>query len=188
MEIGAFSPVHVTWLDALARIGAALLLSLTLGIELFLHKKPVDFRPFAIIALASCTLTLGIAEFAYRTDDDQLSIDPAKVVSGILTGIGFIGAGALFREKHTVYGAGSAASIWASGAVGITCGFGFLWLAALLSLAVVLLLVVSRPFTDDYTIRVDAEGSDEDLRSGRRDRCSSFSSISASWRCRCSSS
>jgi len=162
MEIGALGPVHVTWVDALARVGAALLLSLGLGIERFLHKKPVDFRPFVIIALASCALTLGITELAYRADDEQLSIDPAKVVSGILTGIGFIGAGALFREQHTVYGAGSAASIWAAGAIGITCGFGSLWLAGLLTLALVLLLVVSRPFTDDYTIRVDDQKDSRD--------------------------
>lgn len=159
MEMGAFGPVHISWVDALARVGAALLLSLALGIERFLHKKPVDFRPFVIIALASCAITLGIIELAYRTDDAQLSIDPAKVVSGVLTGIGFIGAGALFREQHTVHGAGSAASIWAAGAIGITCGLGSLWLAGLLALGIVLLLVVSRPFTDDYTIRVD---DDED--------------------------
>ncbi len=157
MEIGTFGPVHIGWLDALARIGGALLLSFMLGLERFLRKKPVDFRPFVIIAIASCALTLGISEYAFRADDPQLSIDPAKVVSGVMTGIGFIGAGALFREQHTVFGAGSAASIWASGAIGLVCGFGFLWLAGLLTLSVVLVLVVSRPFTDEYTIRVDDE-------------------------------
>ena len=157
MEIGTFGPVHIGWLDALARIGGALLLSFMLGLERFLRKKPVDFRPFVIIALASCALTLGISEYAFRADDPQLSIDPAKVVSGVMTGIGFIGAGALFREQHTVFGAGSAASIWASGAIGLVCGFGFLWLAGLLTLSVVLVLVLSRPFTDEYTIRVDDE-------------------------------
>ncbi|WP_324751402.1 MgtC/SapB family protein [Sphingomonas sp. LY54] len=157
MEIGTFGPVHVTWADVLARMGAALLLSFLLGMERFLRKKPVDFRPFVIIALASCTLTLGISEYAFRADDPQLSIDPAKVVSGVMTGIGFIGAGALFREEHTVFGAGSAASIWASGAIGLVCGFGFLWLAGLLALALVLVLGLSRPFTTEYTIRVDDE-------------------------------
>lgn len=163
MEVGAFAPVHIAWLDALARIGAALLLSFMLGLERFLRKKPVDFRPFVIIALASCALTLGISEYAYRADDPQLSIDPAKVVSGVMTGIGFIGAGALFRESHTVFGAGTAASIWAAGAIGLVCGFGLLWLAALLTLALVLVLGLSRPFTAEYTIRMDDE-DDSDQR------------------------
>jgi putative Mg2+ transporter-C (MgtC) family protein len=79
-----------------------------------------------------------------------------------MTGIGFIGAGALFREQHTVYGAGSAASIWAAGAIGLTCGFGLLWLAGLLTLGLVLVLLLSKPFTDEYTIRVDDENSSRD--------------------------
>lgn len=157
MEIGTFGPVHIGWIDALARLGAALLLSFVLGLERFLRKKPVDFRPFVIISLASCALTLGISEYAFRADDAQLSIDPAKVVSGVMTGIGFIGAGALFREEHTVFGAGSAASIWASGAIGLVCGLGFLWLAGLLALSLVLVLALSRPFTGEYTIRMDDE-------------------------------
>ena len=92
-----------------------------------------------------------------KVDDTALAVDPSRVVQGILTGIGFIGAGALFREQHIVYGAGSATSIWASGAIGLICGFGFLWLAAILTLGLVLVLVLSKPFTDEYTIRVDDE-------------------------------
>lgn len=162
MEFGSLSPVHVSWIDALARVGAASLLSLALGIERFVHKKPVDFRPFVIIALASCALTLSITEFAYKADDAQLSIDPAKVLSGIMSGIGFIGAGALFREKHIVHGAGSAASIWASGAIGIVCGFGFLWLGLLLTAGLLAVLLLSRPFTHDYTVRGgDGEDGEE---------------------------
>ncbi|WP_207539539.1 MgtC/SapB family protein [Sabulicella rubraurantiaca] len=155
MEISSFGPAHLSWADTLLRIGAALLFSLALGVERFVHKKPIDFRPFVIIALGACVLMMGIVELAYRTDDPQLSIDPAKVVSGILTGIGFIAAGALFREKQTVHGAGSAASILGAGAIGITCGMGFLWLAGLFSLGVVLVLVLSRPFTDDYMVKSD---------------------------------
>lgn len=161
MEIGAFGPVHISWLDALARFGAALLMSLCLGLERFLRDKPIDFRPFVIVSLASCTLTLAISEFAYRAEDNLFSIDPAKVVSGIMTGIGFIGAGALFREEHTVYGAGSAASFWGAGAIGIVCGFGFLWLSGMLTVALIALLVLSRPFTDQYTIRIEDKPSDK---------------------------
>lgn len=164
MDVEAFGPVHISWLDALARVGAALVLSFALGLERFLRKKPVDFRPFVIIALASCTLMLGITEYAVLADDDSLSVDPAKVVSGVMTGIGFIGAGALFREEHTVYGAGSAASILAAGAIGLICGMGFLWLAGLLTLGLVLVLGLSRPFTDEYTIRVDDDQDDDRKR------------------------
>lgn len=151
MAPGAFIPVHLAWSDVLARFAAALILALALGLERFLHRKPVDFRPFIIISLASCSLTIAIMEVAARANDHQLSIDPAKVMSGIMTGIGFLGAGALFRDKHVVQGAGSAAAIWAAGAIGIVSGFGLLWLAGILGLAVVGTLVISRPFIGDYT-------------------------------------
>lgn len=161
MEPGSFAPLHLSWLDVALRLGAALLLSLALGVERFRRDKPVDFRPFVIIALASCALVIAIVEFAFRADDASLSVDPAKVISGILTGIGFLGAGALFREKHIVHGAGSASAIWAGGAIGIACGFGFIWLAALLAVGVVGTLALSRPFTDDYTVSADRDDEED---------------------------
>ncbi len=162
MEHGAFLPIHIGWIDVAARFGAAFVLSLALGMERYLHKKPVDFRPFVIIALASCALTVAIMEVAFKTRDGQLSIDPAKVMSGIMTGIGFLGAGALFREKHVVQGAGSASAIWAAGATGIVCGFGLLWLAGILAIGVVGTLMLSRPFTNDYTIRARDNDVDDE--------------------------
>jgi len=161
VEPGTLAPLHLGWLDVAVRLGAALLLSLALGIERFRRNKPVDFRPFVIIALASCALMIAIVEFAFRADDASLSVDPAKVISGILTGIGFLGAGALFREKHIVHGAGSASAIWAGGAIGIVCGLGFVWLAGLLAVGIVGTLALSRPFTDQYTITAERE-DDED--------------------------
>ena len=157
MEPGTFGPLELSWLDILVRIGAAIVLSLALGIERFVHKKPLDFRPFVIISLASCTLVLGVSEYGVNVNDTALAVDPSRVVQGVLTGIGFVAAGALFREDKTVYGAGSATSIWAAGAIGLICGFGLVWLAAILSIGLLLTLVLSRPFTDEYTIRMEQQ-------------------------------
>lgn len=148
----------------LARLGAAILFSLSLELERFLRKKPIDFRPFVIIAIASCTLVIGVSEYRTKVNDTALAVDPSRVVQGVLTGIGFIGAGALFREDKTVYGAGSATSIWAAGAIGLVCGFGLLWLAALLTVALVLTLVLSWPFTEEYTMRVEETAEDGEKR------------------------
>lgn len=155
METDAFHPGHLTFLEALLRMGGALVLSLSLGVERFLRKKPVDFRPFVIISVASCALSIGIIELAYGTTDGTISVDPGRVLSGVMSGIGFIGAGALFREDKTVYGAGSAASVWASGAIGLICGLGFLWLSGILTFTLLAVLLISRPFTQDYTINID---------------------------------
>jgi putative Mg2+ transporter-C (MgtC) family protein len=77
-------------------------------------------------------------------------VGPSRVFSGVITGIGFLGAGAMFREGNYVKGAGSAASIWAAGAIGLLCGVGMLWLAALLAGGVLVVLVTSAPFTGKY--------------------------------------
>jgi putative Mg2+ transporter-C (MgtC) family protein len=157
MEAGAFSPVHLSWIDAIARVGLSVVCALAIGVERFIHRKPVDFRPYVIIALSSCALSIAIIDLGYRSTDPHLTIDPAKVVSGVMTGIGFLGAGALFRDEQFVRGAGSAAAIWAAGAIGIVCGLGFLWLALLLAGAIVLLFLVSRDVTDRYGVRAGDE-------------------------------
>lgn len=153
MEPGTFAPIHLEWLDAVARIAFAILFALSIGIERFVHKKPVDFRPFVIISLSACGLGLLVMELPFTSADANLSIDPAKVISGVMTGIGFLGAGALFREGDIVKGAGSAASIWSAGAIGLICGMGLIWLAGLVALGIVVLFLFTRRFvdTDAYT-------------------------------------
>ncbi len=153
MEPGTFFPVHIAYVDAFARLAFSILFALSIGVERFVHKKPVDFRPFVIISLSSCALGLLVMELPFAAADANLSIDPAKVISGVMGGIGFLGAGVLFREGDVVKGAGSAASIWSAGAIGLICGMGFLWLAGLVALGIVVLFLLTRRFieTDRYT-------------------------------------
>ena len=163
MEPGTFFPVHVAWVDAIARIALSILFALSIGIERFAHKKPIDFRPFVIISLSSCGLGLLVMELPFTSADANLSIDPAKVISGVMGGIGFLGAGVLFREGDIVKGAGSAASIWSAGAIGLICGMGFLWLGGLIALGIVVLLLVSRRLveTDRYTASLANEDEEK---------------------------
>ena len=150
MEPGTFSPEHIGWLEAAMRMGCAIMFPLLIGLERYLRKKPIDFRPFVIISVASCGLSLGSLELARSTVDHQLQIDPTRVFAGVVTGIGFLGAGAMFREKNFVQGAGSASAIWAAGAIGIICGIGSLWLAAFITIPILLLLLISGPFIHRY--------------------------------------
>lgn len=151
-----FSPDSLSWLDAVVRLAAATLLPLAIGLERFLNRKPIDYRPFVIISIASCALLIGALELIADQTDSNARIDPIRVIEGVITGIGFIGAGAMFREGNFVQGAGSAAAIWCAGAIGLLCGIGEIWLAAIVAVVVLVLLVASRPFTAKWD-----PGSDE---------------------------
>ena len=150
MSLDAFSPEFTTWLDVSFRVAAAMLLPLVLGIERFLRRKPIDFRPFVIISVGACGLLIGSMELLNETADPQGRIDPTRVVQGVITGIGFLGAGAMFREGEFVRGAASAASIWSAGAIGLVCGMGELWLAAAISGITLVLMVVGEPLTEKW--------------------------------------
>lgn len=162
MEAGTFSPLHIGWTEALIRLAVAVLLPLMIGLERYLRKKPIDFRPFVIISVAACGLSMATMELAERSFDQQLTIDPTRVFAGVITGIGFLGAGAMFREDRYVKGAGSASAIWAAGAIGIVSGIGFLWLAAIVGGIVLGLLLISGPFIDRYDAGGDGDNDEDD--------------------------
>ena len=156
VTLDAFSPNFTTWLDVIFRIVTATLLPLALGIERFFRRKPIDFRPFVIISVGACGLLIGSMELLNDIDDSKGRIDPTRVVQGVITGIGFLGAGAMFREGEFVRGAASAASIWSAGAIGLVCGMGELWLAAAISGITLLVMVVGEPLTEKW----HADGGD----------------------------
>ncbi len=150
MTLNSFSPDFTTWLDVFFRFTAATLLPLALGIERFLRRKPIDFRPFVIISVGACGLLIGSMELLDSTADPQGRIDPTRVVQGVITGIGFLGAGAMFREGNFVHGAASAASIWSAGAIGLVCGMGALWLAFVVAGITLLIMLIGEPLTDKW--------------------------------------
>jgi putative Mg2+ transporter-C (MgtC) family protein len=147
----------VTTSDAAVRLAAATVLPLLIGLERYLRLKPIDFRPFVIISVGSCGLIIAAFEMLPTTAYPQARIDPTRVIEGVITGIGFLGAGAMFRRGNFVQGAGSAAAIWSTGAIGLACGMGEILLAAGMTAIVLLLLLASRPFTAKW----DAEGSQD---------------------------
>ncbi|WJY17434.1 MgtC/SapB family protein [Alteriqipengyuania flavescens] len=157
------TPNTLAWTDALIRIGAATFLPFLIGLERFLRNKPIDFRPFIIISVSAAGLLMSAVELLSASTDSNTQIDPTRVIEGVITGIGFLGAGAMFRQGNFVQGAGSAASIWSAGAIGLACGMGEIWLAILMALVVLIVLVSSGPFTAKW----DAQhGPDEGDGSG----------------------
>lgn len=106
-------------LTLLARITAAFLFSLPLAWERERHSRLIGLRTFPVVAVASCGYVLIAAPIVTGSPDAQ-----ARIIQGLMTGIGFIGGGAILKEGANVKGTATAASVWAIGAVGAAAGFG----------------------------------------------------------------
>jgi putative Mg2+ transporter-C (MgtC) family protein len=116
--------------DILVRLVVALALGGALGIERSYHGRPAGFRTHALVGLASGALMLVSvyeAEWfpAAIGGGIRAAIDPTRMAQGIMTGIGFLGAGVIMREGLTVRGLTTAASIWITAGIGILVGIGF---------------------------------------------------------------
>jgi len=142
--------------DQLAIIGRLALASILggfIGIERELRGYPAGVRTVALVALGS----------ALFTEVSQLLGGDDRVAAGIVTGIGFLGAGVIFREGYTVRGITTAATIWAAAAVGMAVARE-LYLVAGLGSVLVFILLEARPLTrrlDDLTRRARRELREE---------------------------
>jgi putative Mg2+ transporter-C (MgtC) family protein len=123
--------VPIPWPQILLHLAAALVAGGAIGMERTFHGRPAGFRTHALVCVASSLLMiLAVYQAAwFRADPNTVRIDPTRMAQGIMTGIGFLGAGVIFKEGLTVRGLTTAASIWITAAIGILCGAG-LWLAA----------------------------------------------------------
>ena len=144
------APDALDWQTAFVRLIAATLLPLAIGIERFVRKKPIDFRPYVIISIVACGLLLATQDLLTAQATEGTPIDPTRVMQGVITGIGFLGAGAMYREGDFVKGAGTAASIWSAGAIGLICGIGEIWLAGVITVVIVGLMLFSAPVTEKW--------------------------------------
>src|SRR5216117_2082640 len=98
-----------------------LLLAFAIGLERQVRRKPVGFGTFIFVSTGAATLSL----LAITIEEDN----PLPLLGGVITGIGFLGAGALIRSNDRVVGFTTAALVWAMAALGVAAGAGLLYLA-----------------------------------------------------------
>lgn len=128
------------WWEVLLRLGMATLASGAIGLNRDLHGKPIGLRTLGMVGLATSLVVL-IATPA-SLEAGQLSDATSRVVQGILTGIGFLGAGVIVHgDQHKVKGLTSAACVWFTACVGVVCGLGH-WRLVGIALAIALVLLM----------------------------------------------
>jgi putative Mg2+ transporter-C (MgtC) family protein len=128
-------------LDVVLHLAAGLAAGGAIGLERSFHGRPAGFRTHALVCLASSLLmllTLYVPQW-FPAVGESVRLDPTRMAQGIMTGIGFLGAGVIFQEGLTVRGLTTAASIWITSAIGILMGSGLYFaggLGTLLTLGV----------------------------------------------------
>jgi putative Mg2+ transporter-C (MgtC) family protein len=127
-------------LDIVFRIFIALLIGAAIGIEREYHGHPAGVRTLALVSIGSCVFT-AIGVFAIPGH----VTDPTRIAAQVVTGVGFLGAGAIFRAGEAVKGLTTAATVWVVAALGMAVGFGLYIIAPAGAVLVLIGLIAVRP-------------------------------------------
>jgi len=124
------------------RLGLALLVGAILGLNRWLHHKSAGIRTHALVSIGAATAVLLISDFV---KDDAQSV--SRVLQGLITGLGFLGAGVIIREQsgQKIFGLTTAASIWSCALIGAAFGAGQFALGGLSLGAILLTLIIGGP-------------------------------------------
>ncbi len=149
------------YFEEAAQVSFAFIIGAILGLEREFRSKPAGFRTMILICVGSCLYTILSKEAGAGNED--------RIASNIVTGIGFIGAGVIFKEGISVNGLTTAALIWVTAALGMAIGYHNYPLAVVVSVIVVVALFVLEPVqrfinrfhkVKDYKIRTIELGKD----------------------------
>lgn len=131
--------------EVLSRVAAALICGFIVGIDREVKNKTVGIRTIMLITLTACGLMMLVMEVThfYLNIDAQgtsLRLSPTGIVGSMVTGIGFLGAGAIINSKNYIIGTTTAATILTSSLIGLLCGFGLFIYALIFTIATFLII------------------------------------------------
>ena len=131
------------WDEVLVRLALAAVLGGAIGAERELRDREAGFRTHLLVSLGAALFTLVSAyawtDWAFSTRDG-LVLDPTRIAAQVVSGIGFLGAGAIIRQGLSVRGLTTAATLWAVAAIGMTSGVGYYWAAVATTVLVLVTL------------------------------------------------
>ena len=125
--------------EIITKMIVAAILGLAVGLEREWHNKPAGIRTHALVCLGAAIFTVVSIYFIGAQD-------PSRIASGIVTGIGFLGAGMIFHSRDIVRGLTTAAELWCLAGIGIAVGIGMYMVSFVATIIVLTILVVGRLF------------------------------------------
>jgi putative Mg2+ transporter-C (MgtC) family protein len=140
-------------LEHLVHLLVAFLLALPIGWNRAREEQGAGIRTFPLVAMASC----GLVQTAVSVLGTS-AITQASILQGVVTGIGFLGAGAIMRQGEATTGNATAASIWSVGIIGAAVGYGYFDIGIILAVANLAVLKFKGPLTQRPVAPADARG------------------------------
>ena len=113
--------------DLLLRVLAGTMLGAVIGYERRIHRRPAGLRTHLLVALAASVFMVVSTSFVYfqhYVRDDLVAVDPSRIAASVVTGVGFLGGGAILRTGVNVQGLTTAAGLWLCAAIGLSAGAG----------------------------------------------------------------
>lgn len=149
----------LSWAEVILRIGLAAALGGAIGLERELREREAGLRTHMLVSVGAALFTM-VSAYAWTdwrfSTEEGLVFDPTRIAAQIVTGIGFLGAGAIMRTQGGVQGLTTAATVWVNAAVGVAAGAGRSHLAVIatgVTLSVLLVLVPIERLIDRLSTR-----------------------------------
>lgn len=148
---------ELSWLDVIIRVVVAVLIGMGIGVERELANHPAGMKTHALVCLGAAITTMISAEMCYSLMgnaelDASSKVDMSRIASGVVSGIGFIGAGAIIKSKDgsVVTGITTAATVWISGCMGLAIGMGYFRIIIISMLAILFATVTLKSLEDKF--------------------------------------
>jgi len=144
---GAFE-TETPVLEIALRMGVAILLGGLIGLEREFKDRPAGLRTHMMVSLAAATFTLLSAELISESTEESeiIRVDTLRIIEAVIGGVAFLGAGAIIRAGRDVRGLTTGASLWMSGAIGVSCGGGYYVIAVTATILALIVLYLLNLF------------------------------------------
>jgi putative Mg2+ transporter-C (MgtC) family protein len=126
-------PIGALETEILIKLVVSTVLGLLIGFERAVHEKPAGMRTHSLVCVGSTLFTIISMSI--------MGGEPSRIAAGIVTGIGFLGAGIIFRSESKMKGITTAAELWVLASIGLAVGIGFYFAALITTLIVIFILV-----------------------------------------------
>lgn len=133
-----------------SRLLLAVILSGLIGFERQLHRGHAGLRTHILVSLGSCLIMLT-SLYVFDIYIEKAPLDPTRIAAGVITGIGFLGAGTIIKEREGVRGLTTAASLWVAASIGLAVGIGF-FSAAIFSTVLTLVALHFLRYVDEIVV------------------------------------